>query len=140
FAILLGLLASTVVVGLGAALLFGVMLERAVSEPFRETTGVLTDLNGVKRAVGALAIGVESGDVGAAHDDLESLRATVGRASGSEQFESFVGPTWTHNLTRRARETADLILAWIADPTSERADAATASLRSMRGLVEAMEE
>jgi signal transduction histidine kinase len=141
FAILLGLLASTIVVGLGAAFVFGVVLEREVSDPFRATTGVLTDLARLKRTVGRIELDIADG---APPDrlapDLERVLDDLSTAERNPRFDDLVGPTSSHNLAARVQESTELTRAWIGASTDEAAREARATLFSIHELIEAIEQ
>jgi signal transduction histidine kinase len=141
FAILLGLLASTIVVGLGAAFVFGVMLEREVSSPFRVTTGVLTDLARLKRSVGRveLLVADESG-ADAIEPELARVAQALSLLEQDPWFDDVVGPASTRNMRARVDQSLADTRVWLDSASEHDADLAKRSLFGVHEVIEAIEQ
>lgn len=140
FAILLGLLASTIVVGLGAAFVFGVMLEREVSSPFRVTTGVLTDLARLKRSVGRVELLVaDDSGAEAIEPELTRVGQSLALLEQAAWLDDVVGPASTRNLRARVDQSLADTRAWMRSTSEPDADAAKRSLFGVHEVIEAIE-
>lgn len=141
FAILLGLLASTITVGLGAALLFGVVLEREVSAPLREATGALTNLAGFKRAIVRVdSLMLENGpseELGPALDEIQQHAAI---AAYNTDLHAVIGPLSVEALVHRTQGASFLVRTWIETRLPDDGARAHGSLLAAREFVDAVEE
>lgn len=141
FAILLGLLASTIVVGLGAAFVFGVMLEREVSSPFRMTTGVLTDLARLKRSVGRVELLVaDQSESDAIEPELERVAHALLLLEQDPWFDDVVGPASTLNTRARVDRSLADTRAWLDSKSETDAALAKRSLFGVHEVIEAIEQ
>lgn len=141
FAILLGLFAATVIVGLGASLVFGAVLEREVAQPFRATTAALTDLSRLKRSVGLVELLViDQPSPETLEGALAMVRENLTAAESAPQFDEMVGPASARNLRLRVEESARLTREWLDAPTETNAEATRSALFAIHEVIEAIEQ
>lgn len=119
FGVLIGLLGLTVVVSLGAALLFARLLETELRSPLVTTTSLLDDLSDLKLAIGAEAdrlfgeAGGQPGRYGNSSEDepepagtpgVSSISQALQKLQANSYFESRLGRTLASNITQRTIE------------------------------------